>query len=199
MFRLWSLAEQDLLSESVPYRLRDTGQGLNRVQAAPKTLRMMHTILHRAQQSVGSWVGSSAIHMGDHNVPNALMFIGNLPPSSSPREHSNPFSRRQILSNLPHPPSRLQYPLTNTRPRGQTRVVFLHRRRVRFDRKLHTRHPHRFLPAWFRRFRGRQLFRCGELYRWAFNERVELVCAVGEEAVFPRVLVDRYVRSVGCV
>ncbi|KAF9236230.1 hypothetical protein BU15DRAFT_50382 [Melanogaster broomeanus] len=75
MFRLWSLAEQDLLSDSVAYRLRDTGQGLNRVQAAPKTLRMMHTILHRAQQSVGSWVGSSAIHMGDHNVPNALMFI----------------------------------------------------------------------------------------------------------------------------
>jgi len=76
MFRLWSLAEQDLLAENVSYRLRDTGQGLNRVQAAPKTFRMMHTILHRAQQSVGSWVGSSAIHMGDHNVPNALMFIG---------------------------------------------------------------------------------------------------------------------------
>ncbi|KAI6034887.1 hypothetical protein F5J12DRAFT_710596 [Pisolithus orientalis] len=75
MFRLWSLTEQDLLSETVSYRLRDTGQGLNRVQAAPKTLRMMHTILHRSQQSVGSWVGSSAIHMGDHNVPNALMFI----------------------------------------------------------------------------------------------------------------------------
>ncbi|KAI6040452.1 hypothetical protein EDC04DRAFT_2996863 [Pisolithus marmoratus] len=75
MFRLWSLAEQDLLSETGRYRLRDTGQGLNRVQAAPKTLHMMHAILHRAQQSVGSWVGSSAIHMGDHNVPNALMFI----------------------------------------------------------------------------------------------------------------------------
>ncbi|EIW76289.1 hypothetical protein CONPUDRAFT_130825 [Coniophora puteana RWD-64-598 SS2] len=75
MFRLWSLAEQDLLSENVPYRLRDTGQGLNRVQAAPKTSRMMHAILDKAQQSVGSWVGSSAIHMGDHNVPNALMFI----------------------------------------------------------------------------------------------------------------------------
>lgn len=84
MFRLWSLAEQDLLSESVPYRLRDTGQGLNRVQASPKTLRMMHTILHRAQQSVGSWIGSSAIHMGDHNVPNALMFIGKLTHSHRP-------------------------------------------------------------------------------------------------------------------
>lgn len=75
MFHLWSLAEQDLLSENVPYRLRDTGQGLNRVQAAPKTSRMMHTILHKAQKSVGSWIGSSVIHMGDHNVPNALMFI----------------------------------------------------------------------------------------------------------------------------
>ncbi|TFY82704.1 hypothetical protein EWM64_g1302 [Hericium alpestre] len=75
MFHLWTLAEQDLLSENVMYRLRDTGQGLNRVQAAPKTSRMMHAILHRAQRSVGTWIGSSVIHMGDHNVPNALMFI----------------------------------------------------------------------------------------------------------------------------
>ncbi|KAF8525291.1 hypothetical protein JB92DRAFT_3244572 [Gautieria morchelliformis] len=75
MFKLWGLAEDDLLSETVGYRLRDTGQGLNRVQPAPKTSRMMHAILHKAQQSIGHWVGSSAIHMGDHNVPNALMFI----------------------------------------------------------------------------------------------------------------------------
>jgi hypothetical protein len=75
MFRLWSLAEQDLLSENITYRLRDTGQGLNRVQQAPKTSGMMRAILHKAQQSVGTWVGSSVIHMGDHNVPNALMFI----------------------------------------------------------------------------------------------------------------------------
>lgn len=75
MFHLWSLAEQDLLSENMTYRLRDTGQGLNRVQHAPKTSSMMRTILHKAQQSVGTWIGSSVIHMGDHNVPNALMFI----------------------------------------------------------------------------------------------------------------------------
>ncbi|KAF8514819.1 hypothetical protein BU17DRAFT_94076 [Hysterangium stoloniferum] len=75
MFHLWCLAEEDLLSPNTTYRLRDTGQGLNRVQPAPKTSRMMHAILHRAQQSIGSWVGSSVIHMGDHNVPNALMFI----------------------------------------------------------------------------------------------------------------------------
>jgi Protein of unknown function (DUF2009) len=83
MFHLWSLTEQDLLSDSVSYRLRDTGQGLNRVQAAPKTSRMMHGILHRAQKSLGSWVGSAAVHMGDHNVPNALMFIGIEFPMSS--------------------------------------------------------------------------------------------------------------------
>lgn len=76
MFHLWSLAEQDLLSERAPYRLRDTGQGLNRVQPAPKTSRMMHAILHRAQKSVGTWIGSGVIHMGDENVPNALMFLG---------------------------------------------------------------------------------------------------------------------------
>jgi len=75
MFHLWSLAEQDLLAENSTYRLRDTGQGLNRVQVAPKTSRIMHVILHRAQKSVGTWIGSSVIHMGDHNVPNALMFI----------------------------------------------------------------------------------------------------------------------------
>ncbi|KAG8714966.1 hypothetical protein FRC09_017062 [Ceratobasidium sp. 395] len=75
MFRLWHLAESDLLAPHGTYRLRDTGQGLNRVQHAPKTSREMHAILGRAQRDIGSWVGSSVIHMGDHNVPNALLFI----------------------------------------------------------------------------------------------------------------------------
>jgi hypothetical protein len=84
MFHLWSLAEDDLLSESVRYRLVDTGQGLNRVQGAPKTSRMMYAILDRAQRSIGSWVGSSVVHMGDRDVPNALTFIGTL---VSPESH----------------------------------------------------------------------------------------------------------------
>lgn len=76
MFKLWSLAEQDLLSPTTTYRLRDTGQGLQRVQPCPRTSRIMHSILNKAQQNIGSWVGSSVIHLGDTAVPNALMFIG---------------------------------------------------------------------------------------------------------------------------
>lgn len=75
MFKLWCLAEGDLLRENNSYRLTDTGQGLNRVQSAPAVSRAIHQILHRSQQKLGSWVGSSVIHLGDHNVPNALMFI----------------------------------------------------------------------------------------------------------------------------
>jgi len=100
MFHLWSLAEQDLLSETISYRLRDTGQGLNRVQAAPKTSRMMHAILNRAQKSLGGWVGSSVIHMGDHNVPNALMFIGM---SASPSSSCCPLADTTPTHPLPIP------------------------------------------------------------------------------------------------
>lgn len=75
MFKLWCLAEEDLLDKDNYYCLRDTGQGLNRVQSAPRIGRTMCDILHRAQRQVGSWIGSSVVHLGDHNVPNALTFI----------------------------------------------------------------------------------------------------------------------------
>ena len=75
MFKLWHMAEADLLREGAPYRLTDTGQGLNRVQQAPATSRAIHALLGRCQARLGTWVGSSVVHLGDHNVPNALMFI----------------------------------------------------------------------------------------------------------------------------
>ena len=50
-------------------------QGLNRVQQAPGIAKAMAAILWRCQQRLGQWVGSSVVHLGDHNVPNALMFI----------------------------------------------------------------------------------------------------------------------------
>ncbi|CAH0485342.1 unnamed protein product [Peronospora farinosa] len=74
MLHLWWVVEEDLLRGSI-YRLRDTGQGLNRMQHAPKTSHLVHTILHHTQKMRPRWVGSSAVHLGDHNVPNALMFI----------------------------------------------------------------------------------------------------------------------------
>eukprot|EP00178_Gracilaria_changii_P018050 TRINITY_DN513_c0_g2_i1.p1 TRINITY_DN513_c0_g2~~TRINITY_DN513_c0_g2_i1.p1 ORF type:complete len:621 (+),score=90.01 TRINITY_DN513_c0_g2_i1:91-1953(+) len=75
MYRLWYLSEKDLLDSKNPYHLRNTGQGLNRVQAAPSVSRAMYEILNTVQRRVGRWVGSSVVHLGDYNVPNALTFI----------------------------------------------------------------------------------------------------------------------------
>lgn len=84
MFRLWFLSEADLLSPDAPYTLKDTGQGLQRVQPCPRTYRAMQQLLRQVQSQASSpsslssscaWVGSSMIHMGDHNVPNALSFL----------------------------------------------------------------------------------------------------------------------------
>jgi hypothetical protein len=35
----------------------------------------LQEILYKTQRRVGNWIGSSVIHLGDHNVPNALVFI----------------------------------------------------------------------------------------------------------------------------
>jgi hypothetical protein len=55
MFKLWYLSEEDLLSTVSPYRLRDTGQGLNRVQQAPLVRRAMHALLFHCQEKIGHW------------------------------------------------------------------------------------------------------------------------------------------------
>ena len=75
MFRLWNFAEQDLLDESTPYKLEQTGQGLQRVQNSPRVAQAMTRIIARVQKALGGWVGSSIVHLGDKNVPNALVFI----------------------------------------------------------------------------------------------------------------------------
>eukprot|EP00405_Crypthecodinium_cohnii_P012153 CAMPEP_0206434454 /NCGR_PEP_ID=MMETSP0324_2-20121206/9180_1 /ASSEMBLY_ACC=CAM_ASM_000836 /TAXON_ID=2866 /ORGANISM="Crypthecodinium cohnii, Strain Seligo" /LENGTH=600 /DNA_ID=CAMNT_0053900997 /DNA_START=61 /DNA_END=1860 /DNA_ORIENTATION=+ len=75
MFQLWHLAEEDLLDEVNNYALTDTGQGLQRVQKSPRSVAAMQKILQKVQRKVGGWIGSSTVHLGDHNVPNALMFI----------------------------------------------------------------------------------------------------------------------------
>lgn len=51
-------------------------QGLNRMQSAPAVAAMMKSILQKVQKSVNQgWVGLSVVHLGDRDVPNALMFI----------------------------------------------------------------------------------------------------------------------------
>lgn len=75
MNKLWSLAEADMLREGNEYRLMDTGQGLNRVQQSPKLGKAIHSIVARCQKRLGTWIGSSVVHLGDHNVPNAFLFI----------------------------------------------------------------------------------------------------------------------------
>jgi hypothetical protein len=45
------------------------------LQGAPAVSRAMQGILNRCQQAIGGWVGSSVVHLGDHNVPNALFFL----------------------------------------------------------------------------------------------------------------------------
>ncbi|CAD2113633.1 hypothetical protein YYG_00284 [Plasmodium vinckei petteri] len=75
MFFLWACAENDMLDFKNPYRLMDTGQGLNRMQSGHKVLSAMKKILHNVQKKLGGWVGSSMIHMGDTNIPNTFMFI----------------------------------------------------------------------------------------------------------------------------
>jgi hypothetical protein len=76
MHRLWICADHDLLLTSISYHLFNTGQGLNRVQACPRVSKVMRSLLNSTQQEAGvPWVGLSVVHLGDRDVPNALVFI----------------------------------------------------------------------------------------------------------------------------
>jgi len=76
MHRLWICADHDLLSTTRSYELLNTGQGLNRVQACPRVGKVMQSLLSATQKAANApWVGLSVIHLGDRDVPNALIFI----------------------------------------------------------------------------------------------------------------------------
>ena len=46
-----------------------------RVQQCPSISQEMRRILRRVQSTCGPWVGLSVVHLGDRDVPNALVFI----------------------------------------------------------------------------------------------------------------------------
>eukprot|EP01032_Pedospumella_encystans_P012189 gene12189-14120_t len=73
MPKLWMLADHDMTHEQ--YRLVDTGQGYQRLQSCPGVRAEMSRILSVVQKQAGSWVGLSVVHLGDRDVPNALVFI----------------------------------------------------------------------------------------------------------------------------
>lgn len=102
MFMLWTLADNDLLSDKIRYRLTDTGQGLNRVKACPQVGRAMHNIIRRAQERTGVWIGSSVVHLGDHTVPNALFFLDKY--LQVPRILTPVYMVVSSLPNLAHDP-----------------------------------------------------------------------------------------------
>jgi len=69
------MADGDLLDSSNGYALRNTGQGLHRVQPASRVERAMANILRSVQERCAGWVGSSVVHIADANVPNAYTFL----------------------------------------------------------------------------------------------------------------------------
>ena len=74
MPKLWVMADKDMTTET--YRLVDTGQGNQRLQSCPNVGSEMRRILSKVKKDVGTnWVGLSVIHLGDRDVPNALVFI----------------------------------------------------------------------------------------------------------------------------
>eukprot|EP01061_Rhynchopus_euleeides_P039162 TRINITY_DN67204_c0_g1_i1.p1 TRINITY_DN67204_c0_g1~~TRINITY_DN67204_c0_g1_i1.p1 ORF type:complete len:475 (+),score=175.94 TRINITY_DN67204_c0_g1_i1:53-1477(+) len=79
IFSLWSIAEEDMLDSQTSYRRRNTGQGVHRVKSAPLTYRAMHQHIASASEEMrergSSWIGTKIVHLGDDDVPNALVFI----------------------------------------------------------------------------------------------------------------------------
>jgi len=73
MMKLWICADYDILNTN--YQLCNTGQGVNRMQQANAVSTVMHKILNEVKSKVGWWEGLSVVHLGDRDVPNALVFI----------------------------------------------------------------------------------------------------------------------------
>jgi hypothetical protein len=75
----WKASVSDVLSASGGYSIQNTGQGMHRVQNAPQVGQLMASCVRQVElMTPESWVGSTVIHLGDHCVPNPLVFIDKL-------------------------------------------------------------------------------------------------------------------------
>ncbi|CCW69267.1 unnamed protein product [Phytomonas sp. Hart1] len=76
IFELWEAAESDMLvGGGRRYDFVNTGQGYHRMCVAPKSYSTMSACVQHAEHRMGGWVGIKVIHLGDHDVPNPLVFI----------------------------------------------------------------------------------------------------------------------------
>ncbi|KNH05725.1 hypothetical protein XU18_3247 [Perkinsela sp. CCAP 1560/4] len=71
----WASIEDDLLNPALTYQFVNTGQGYQRLQPCPSTMRVAQMCLAETKKSVNGWIGSDVIHLGDRDVPNPLVFI----------------------------------------------------------------------------------------------------------------------------
>lgn len=73
---LWVVAEDDMLvAGKGQYAVTNTGQGFHRLCSAPQSYRAMSQLVRDTEQRMGGWIGIKVIHLGDHDVPNPLVFI----------------------------------------------------------------------------------------------------------------------------
>ncbi|CAM9297574.1 unnamed protein product [Choristocarpus tenellus] len=76
MTEFWADGEAELLNSYNFYYIENTGQGFQRIQDAPRVSRRMEYCINRVKRKMRMyWVGSSCVHLGDHCVPNALVFL----------------------------------------------------------------------------------------------------------------------------
>ena len=75
IFEFWEGVEHDMIVTGIDYRFVDTGQGFHRLSSAPRTGAKMSAAIAEAHHKLGGWVGIKVVHLGDRDVPNALVFI----------------------------------------------------------------------------------------------------------------------------